>query len=51
MKQQIDLTNCLSREVKNENIRRLLGFNVRVPSNIEEFNLPESERLYKTNQG
>ena len=51
MKQQIDLTSCLSREVKNETIRRLLGFNVRVPSSIEEFNLPDSKRLYKPNQG
>ena len=51
MKQQIDLTSCLSRDIENETSRRLLGFNVRVPSNIEEFNLPESERLYKSNQG
>jgi hypothetical protein len=51
MKQQIDLTLSLTREVKNEKTRRLLGFNSRVPTNIEEFNLPESERLYKPNQG
>ena len=30
--------------------RKLLGYNVRIPSNLEQFYLPESQRLYKANQ-
>lgn len=54
MKQQIDLTANKKIEIKssgNKRMRRLLGFDVRVPKNIEEFNLPEKFRLYKSNQG
>lgn len=54
MRQQIDLTRATNPEIvlnADEKIKRLLGFNVRVPSSIEEFNLPTSERLYKPNQG
>jgi ectoine hydroxylase-related dioxygenase (phytanoyl-CoA dioxygenase family) len=31
--------------------RRFLGFNVRMPATIEEYYLPEEERLYKAGQG
>jgi ectoine hydroxylase-related dioxygenase (phytanoyl-CoA dioxygenase family) len=31
--------------------RQLLGFNVRVPASMDEYYLPEAERLYKPNQG
>jgi ectoine hydroxylase-related dioxygenase (phytanoyl-CoA dioxygenase family) len=31
--------------------RRFLGFNVRMPATIEEYYLPEAERLYKAGQG
>ena len=31
--------------------KRLLGMNVRMPTSLNEFYLPESERLYKPNQG
>jgi ectoine hydroxylase-related dioxygenase (phytanoyl-CoA dioxygenase family) len=31
--------------------RRLIGMNVRMPTSLEEFYLPEDERLYKPNQG
>ena len=31
--------------------RRFLGFNVRMPANIEEYYLPEEQRLYKAGQG
>jgi ectoine hydroxylase-related dioxygenase (phytanoyl-CoA dioxygenase family) len=31
--------------------RRFLGFNVRMPASIEEFYLPEEQRLYKAGQG
>ncbi|MCI0562573.1 MAG: phytanoyl-CoA dioxygenase family protein, partial [Nitrososphaera sp.] len=30
--------------------RRLIGMNVRVPTSLEEFYLPEEQRLYKPNQ-
>ena len=32
-------------------LRRLLGFDVRVPASLEEYYLPEDQRLYKANQG
>jgi ectoine hydroxylase-related dioxygenase (phytanoyl-CoA dioxygenase family) len=31
--------------------KRLVGMNVRMPTSLEEFYLPENERLYKPNQG
>lgn len=31
--------------------RQFLGYNVRVPTSLEEFYLPEDQRLYKANQG
>jgi ectoine hydroxylase-related dioxygenase (phytanoyl-CoA dioxygenase family) len=31
--------------------RRFMGFNVRMPATLEEYYLPESERLYKAGQG
>lgn len=31
--------------------RRFLGFNVRMPATLEEYYLPEEERLYKAGQG
>lgn len=31
--------------------RRFLGFNVRVPTSIEEYYMPEEQRLYKSGQG
>ena len=35
----------------NENGRRFIGMNVRMPKSLEEFYLPEDQRLYKPNQG
>jgi ectoine hydroxylase-related dioxygenase (phytanoyl-CoA dioxygenase family) len=32
-------------------LRRLLGFNVRVPTSLEEYYVPEDQRLYKAGQG
>lgn len=53
MKQQIDLPRSLSSIVDklSQKAKRLIGMNVRVPSSVIEFNLPEAERLYKANQG
>jgi ectoine hydroxylase-related dioxygenase (phytanoyl-CoA dioxygenase family) len=31
--------------------RRFLGFNVRMPASLDEYYLPEAERLYKAGQG
>lgn len=31
--------------------RRLIGMNVRMPTSLDEFYLPEAQRLYKPNQG
>jgi ectoine hydroxylase-related dioxygenase (phytanoyl-CoA dioxygenase family) len=31
--------------------RRFLGFNVRVPTSLEEYYVPEDQRLYKAGQG
>lgn len=38
-------------EALDETQRQLLGYNVRVPSSMSEYYLPEAERLYKSNQG
>jgi ectoine hydroxylase-related dioxygenase (phytanoyl-CoA dioxygenase family) len=54
MKQQIDLTKALSVDfIKSmpELGKKLIGMNVRVPTSIDEFYLPEEYRLYKPNQG
>jgi len=31
--------------------RRFLGFDVRVPTSLDEYYLPPDQRLYKSNQG
>lgn len=54
MKQQIDL--CASYPQSEicsltDNQKRLLGYHCRVPKSLEEFLLPEEERLYRANQG
>lgn len=54
MKQQIDLPRAADPRVASRaapRLRRLLGFDARVPASLEEFNLPPAERLYKPNQG
>lgn len=38
-------------EQLNAQGRRLLGFDTRLPTSMEEFFLPEDQRLYKPNQG
>ena len=54
MKQQIDLTKAtdpaIISELDNDKLR-LLGFDARVPTSLNEFNLPVEKRLYKANQG
>jgi hypothetical protein len=35
----------------NQSARRIIGFDTRLPTSLEEFFLPEEQRLYKPNQG
>ena len=54
MKQEIDLPRALSSDLVeklSERGRQLLGFYARVPTSVEEYMLPESERLYRPGQG
>jgi len=54
MRQRFDyprmLTKCKDISF-SENTKQRLGWNVRVPTSLDEFYLPEEERLYKPNQG
>ncbi len=54
MRQRFDFPRLVPQSIIDtlgENGRRLIGMNVRVPTRLEEFYLPENERLYKPNQG
>jgi len=54
MKQQIDYTKATDPNVVkllSPRSKRLLGFNARVPENLDQFFLPADQRLYKANQG
>jgi len=54
MRQQFDYPRLVSPEIVaslGEVGRRFLGFNVRMPSSLEEYYVPEEQRLYKANQG
>lgn len=54
MKQQFDWIRLVPPEIVDRNppaFRQFLGFDVRLPTSLDEFYVPESERLYKANQG
>ena len=54
MKQRMDWVRFLRPEIVtelNEQGRRLIGFDTRLATTMEEFFLPEDQRLYKANQG
>lgn len=54
MRQRFDFPRLVPQDVidgMGENGRRLIGMNVRMPSSLDEFYLPEDQRLYKSNQG
>jgi ectoine hydroxylase-related dioxygenase (phytanoyl-CoA dioxygenase family) len=54
MRQRFDYPRLVGEETLahvGEVGRRFLGFNVRMPSSLDEYYLPESERLYKAGQG
>lgn len=54
MKQRMDWVRFIPQDISdrlNAQARRLIGFDTRLPTNLEEFFLPEEQRLYKANQG
>lgn len=54
MRQQFDFPRAVPPAVAGsfgERVRQLMGFYVRVPTSLEEYALPESERLYRGGQG
>lgn len=54
MKPRMDWVRFIPEEISNQlnaQARRLIGFDTRLPTNLEEFFLPEDQRLYKANQG
>jgi ectoine hydroxylase-related dioxygenase (phytanoyl-CoA dioxygenase family) len=53
MKQRMDWVRFVPSKISdqlNSQSRRIIGFDTRIPSSLEEFFLPENERLYKSNQ-
>ncbi|HVL07578.1 MAG TPA: phytanoyl-CoA dioxygenase family protein [Burkholderiaceae bacterium] len=54
MKQRMDWVRFIPVEIAaqlNDQARRLIGYDTRLPSSLEEFFVPEEKRLYKANQG
>lgn len=54
MKQRMDWVRFVPQEISsqlNERARRIIGFDTRLPSSLEELFKPEEERLYKADQG
>jgi len=54
MRQRFDFPRLLPKKIickLGKYGMQLIGMNVRMPTNLEEFYLPEKERLYKSNQG
>lgn len=54
MKQRMDWVRYIPESLANELnplARRLIGYDTRLPTNLDEFFLPEEQRLYKANQG
>lgn len=53
MKQRMDWVRFIPEAISsqlNEQARRIIGFDTRLPSSLEEFFLPEGKRLYKGGQ-
>lgn len=54
MKQRMDWVRFVPEKISdqlNSTARRVIGFDTRLPSSLEEFFQPEETRLYKSNQG
>ncbi|GAB4143227.1 MAG: phytanoyl-CoA dioxygenase family protein [Sphingomonadales bacterium] len=53
MKQRLDWVRLIPSEIAdrlNDRARRLIGYDTRLPTSLEEFFVPEEQRLYKANQ-
>ena len=53
MKQRMDWVRFIPEKISNElneQARRIIGFDTRIPTNLAEFFLPEDKRLYKGGQ-
>ena len=54
MKQRMDWVRFVPNEISsqlNAQARRLIGFDTRLPCSLDEFFVPDDQRLYKPNQG
>lgn len=54
MKQRMDWVRFVPNEISdqlNAQARRLIGFDTRLPCSLDEFFVPDDQRLYKSNQG
>jgi ectoine hydroxylase-related dioxygenase (phytanoyl-CoA dioxygenase family) len=54
MRQRFDYPRMVGDELGDTlspTVRRILGFDVRVPTSLDEYYLPADQRLYKANQG
>jgi len=54
MRQRFDYPRLVPNDVLDglgEVGRRFLGFNVRIPTSLEDYYVPEAQRLYRANQG
>ena len=54
MRQRFDYPRLIGEDLAvslSPTLRRILGFDVRVPTSLDEYYLPEDQRLYKANQG
>jgi len=54
MKQRMDWVRLIPESITNQlnsQAKRVIGFDTRIPTSLEEFFLPEEQRLYKANQG
>jgi ectoine hydroxylase-related dioxygenase (phytanoyl-CoA dioxygenase family) len=54
MRQRFDYPRLVPEEIVNQLTevgRRFLGFNVRMPTSLDDYYVPEEQRLYKSNQG
>ncbi len=54
MRSRFDFPRMVPSEMEaglTNNQRRLLGFNVRMPASLDEYYVPEAQRLYKAGQG
>jgi ectoine hydroxylase-related dioxygenase (phytanoyl-CoA dioxygenase family) len=54
VKQRLDYPRLIQSQLieqSSDRVKGFLGFNVRVPSNMDEYYVPTEQRLYKPNQG